>query len=396
MQSEEIALKNLKDKGIEFTVNEFRRAISQNSADEIFHLFIQAGILKRIKSQIGILRYSIHKGSMENVQTILTGINVKTLSSELYFELIDRAAFEQYDIPDSDSTTRWKTLLYEFLQTEIDVNFAKVRTFKYSNLQETEEQSPLRLAVSMKDLQLVQLLIERGAAVNFQYLQDSYLRGGNLLHHIAAQKKCTDADLRITEILMQAGIQIDLRDNHNYAPLALCAKNGLTEIAQILIKNGAEIDSMVGLDEDRTILMYSIAHKNYDITRLLLDNGANIHHQDKNGWTAARLAFIRRNREIGEALITKGAILRPFIGLGGSPCKSGGITVETSDNTASGSAFQAGIRRYDIVVEADSQSTNTISELINIICRKRPLDTVDITVLRENELLEFTVEVQVM
>ncbi|WP_439582614.1 hypothetical protein [Dyadobacter bucti] len=37
-----------------------------------------------------------------------------------------------------------------------------------------------------------------------------------------------------------------------------------------------------------------------------------------------------------------------------------------------------------------------MSELVDLIRQKRPLDTIDVTVLRENEILNFIVEIQVI
>ncbi|WP_439582613.1 ankyrin repeat domain-containing protein [Dyadobacter bucti] len=342
MLSQETAIKKLITNNVDFTVKEFKESISNSSKSEIFQLFIQAGIAKKIKQPDSILRFCIKNGSVEKLQTLLFTLNIELFSPELFFELIDRAAFEQYDTPGSAAALRWRTFACESLDKVNDVNFVKVKSYQLHDHWTTDEESPLRLAVFMKDPQLVQSLIEKEALVAFQFSKDSYLQGGNLLHLLSSQKTTIEAENTIASMLILAGIAIDLKDKNNHTPLALCAMNGSVEMARILINQGANIDEKIGINNDSTILIFSVIHKNYAITKLLLDHGADIHHRNNNGWTAARLAFGQHNREIGEALITKGAALRPFIGLGGSPCKTGGITVEVLDNTASGSAYDAG------------------------------------------------------
>lgn len=396
MLSQALAVDTLRNMGIDFTITAFRRSISSRDADTIFYLFIQAGIFEKLKNHNSIILYTIRNGSLEKVRAVFNGLALRELSPEHFFELTDRAAFEQYDTPDSASASQWKASLFGFIDQVRDVNFIKVQSFRSHNHLAAEEQSPLRLAVFIKSPELVQSLIEKHASVNHRFTKDSYLQGGNLLHLLSSQNKTTTADLTIAEILIKAGIAIDLRDTNNHTPLARCAMNGLTDLADILIRQGAQIDEKVGSRGDSTILMYSIIHKNYDITKLLLDSGADIHYKDKNGWTAAKLAFGRRNKEIGEALVSRGAILRPFIGLSGSTYTGGGILVEILDNTVSGSAYAAGIRIHDILIGADFQPVNSIQELIEVIARKRPLDTMIATILRNNTVLEFVVEIQVI
>ncbi|MCF2491340.1 ankyrin repeat domain-containing protein [Dyadobacter sp. CY347] len=394
MLLQETALEQLSDSGVNFTMNEFRRSITQRFKDPIFDLFIQAGIVNEIKSPDGILRLCIRSGSAEKMQILLSQLNLEILSPELFFELIDRAAFEQYDTPESAAASQWKHLAYSSLHKVKDVNFLKEKQIRIHNHVVTEEQTPLRLAVFMRDPQLVHLLIKNGALADAKFSEDTYLQGGNLLHFIAAQKETSKKDILISGILISAGVEINAKNKNLYTPLALCAQNGSLAMAKFLVSKGAFLDEKVGLNADTTILMEGIRHKNYAITQFLLDHGADVHYRDKNGWTAARLAFNRRNRETGEAIISKGAVVRPFIGLNGSPSKTAGILVEVLDTTASGSAYSSGIRINDIIIEVDFQPIDSMPSLINVITAKRPLDTITMTVIRENTTLNFIVEIQ--
>jgi ankyrin repeat protein len=81
---------------------------------------------------------------------------------------------------------------------------------------------------------------------------------------------------------------------------------GQTTIAQLLINNGANVNAQN--KDGNTPLHKASEHGNTEVAKLLIENGANVNAQDKNGLTPLHVA-IRYFTEIALLLINKGASL---------------------------------------------------------------------------------------
>lgn len=104
--------------------------------------------------------------------------------------------------------------------------------------------------------------------------------------------------------------QTDLNVNKKkyYTLLQLCTKYNLTNFAEFLIKNGAQVD--IPDKEDGWIpLMFSVQHKNSYLTRLLLDNGANINRKDVDGFSVIAIAIDSLNFELCQLLLKYNPII---------------------------------------------------------------------------------------
>jgi ankyrin repeat protein len=84
-----------------------------------------------------------------------------------------------------------------------------------------------------------------------------------------------------------------------------CAYNKKVEVTKVLLENGADIDEK---DEGgKTALMHAIFFVNKPaVVRLLLENGANVNAKDKYGRTALMMASNRPKR-FRQLLINYGA-----------------------------------------------------------------------------------------
>jgi ankyrin repeat protein len=61
-----------------------------------------------------------------------------------------------------------------------------------------------------------------------------------------------------------------------------CAIHGHLSIAQMLIKNGANVDHVDNFG--KTSLMYSVSGGDFVLAQLLIENGADINHTDAPEW----------------------------------------------------------------------------------------------------------------
>lgn len=59
----------------------------------------------------------------------------------------------------------------------------------------------------------------------------------------------------------------------------------------------------------RTTLILAALHKNVDLLRWLIENGANVNHQDRNGYSALHFAAQEKTQEAAKLLLDNGASL---------------------------------------------------------------------------------------
>ncbi|RZJ53370.1 MAG: ankyrin repeat domain-containing protein [Flavobacterium sp.] len=82
-----------------------------------------------------------------------------------------------------------------------------------------------------------------------------------------------------------------------YIPVLMqAAMNNEYEISKYLIENGADVNKKDGFK--MTCLMWAAANQNIELTKLLLEKGADKNAQDMNGITALKAAEETKNKEI--------------------------------------------------------------------------------------------------
>lgn len=59
----------------------------------------------------------------------------------------------------------------------------------------------------------------------------------------------------------------------------------------------------------RTTLILAVLHKNIELLRWLIENGADINHQDRNGYSALHFAAQEKTQEVAKLLLDNGASL---------------------------------------------------------------------------------------
>ncbi len=84
-------------------------------------------------------------------------------------------------------------------------------------------------------------------------------------------------------------------------------KKNRTDIVALLINAGANLDIKDNYGD--TAVIKAAMHSNTEIAKLLVENNANLDLQDNFGYTAIIYAVQRRNIDIVKALIEKGANL---------------------------------------------------------------------------------------
>ena len=111
----------------------------------------------------------------------------------------------------------------------------------------------------------------------------------------------------IAKVLISKGADVNARDMIGYTALTMSCVTGHTEIVKFLISNGADVnakdDPLLGF----TALMDASAFGHTDIVKVLISNGADVNARGNSGWTALMLASDKGYAEIVKILLAKGA-----------------------------------------------------------------------------------------
>ncbi|TGL34957.1 ankyrin repeat domain-containing protein [Leptospira koniambonensis] len=110
-------------------------------------------------------------------------------------------------------------------------------------------------------------------------------------------------DLFGLQTCLRSGYSVDTRDpfTRNFTPLMIAAREGEVEIAEFLVRSGADINAKTR--DGHTALMMAVYNRNLDIVKLLLKNGANVHIKSKQGHTAFSEASLEEAIQIKELLL---------------------------------------------------------------------------------------------
>lgn len=170
-------------------------------------------------------------------------------------------------------------------------------------------------AVCERDMEDIKLLLEFGADVNPGYgLCDN---GAALLHAALPRGyigNSADTDPRVDtfpeeeavcEILLQHGINPDIKDNEGYTPLSECIDLNLYQMTAFLLKHGASPNAA---DADgRSPLHAAAVLCRAETAALLLVHGADINVRDNTGGTPLHAAVAACKTAPATLLLERGA-----------------------------------------------------------------------------------------
>jgi len=151
------------------------------------------------------------------------------------------------------------------------------------NARDNSGQTALMIASSNGDKEIVQLLLAKGADVNLR----------------------TTAQI-VTAMKLGAGFG-GTAEIYSIGTSALnfAATHGHTEIVQLLIAKGADVNAK---DEDGfTALMNASAYRHKEVVQLLLANKADVNAKTRQGFTALSIASRNGYNDIRELLLAAGA-----------------------------------------------------------------------------------------
>lgn len=139
-------------------------------------------------------------------------------------------------------------------------------------------------------------------------------------------------DLDTVRQLVQASTDLGERDlEKGYTALCWAARNGYAEVVQFLIEHGADVDELCSKVSGE-VVQFAIEHGasannshfgmtavfkaafggHYDVVKILVEKGADIHRDWMNGQTVLHSAVESRSADVVEYLLDRGADIDAF------------------------------------------------------------------------------------
>jgi hypothetical protein len=125
-------------------------------------------------------------------------------------------------------------------------------------------------------------------------------RGRTQLHHFAINGLTTS----VKRLLSIRNITVNVKDDETGAtPLHCAAWKGHVEITRLLLQNGAEVNAKS--NGGSTPLVWDAHHGHVDILHLLVENGADLEAQDDGRWSPLHSAAYNGNLPFIQELISR-------------------------------------------------------------------------------------------
>ena len=198
--------------------------------------------------------------------------------------------------------------VYDMLKESLDRFLLSILYMGVVHARENQS-TPLHLASSRANADIVQLLIEIGADVHARDENQSTPL------HLASSRE--NADIVQLLIENENGGDVHARDENQSTPVHLASSRGNADIVQLLIKNGADVNAR---DESQSTPLHRVLSGKRDtISRLMIDHGANatvqvliengadVNARDQSQSTPLHLASSSWDVKITRLLIKHGA-----------------------------------------------------------------------------------------
>ena len=158
--------------------------------------------------------------------------------------------------------------------------------------------TPLHMAAVSGWHEAAKVLVENGIDLN-----TADKRGVTALHY-AVSSGTREAE-KVAVLLLEHGAEFDTSASDGSTPLLTAAQKGKVEAVKLLLGKGAD-NSAKDKATQRTMLHFAAIHGYGNIARLLIENGLDIHMQDKFGKTSLDYAELHGNRKVADYIYAAG------------------------------------------------------------------------------------------
>ncbi|GMT49081.1 MAG: hypothetical protein IEMM0008_0620 [bacterium] len=195
------------------------------------------------------------------------------------------------------------------------LDIAKILIEKGANINAKDKstgQTALHIAIYNKHPSISLLLIDHGAFVNVKGTFRKYFSSNDTAHWTPLHLAARSGQVQVVQQLLKAGALVNTMDEIQKTPLHFAAgrypgslhdepkvpvetsttiKREQLGITKLLLNNGAEINS-INID-GWTPLHYTAQSAHYELAKFLVDNGADINALDKDGHKPFHVAYFR-------------------------------------------------------------------------------------------------------
>ena len=232
------------------------------------------------------LHFACFQGKPEIARLLLdhgAQVNAKNYQGEIPLHLVSRG---EYDSPDEG------------------VRVAKLLLEHGTDMNARDEfgWTPLHSASYNGRHEISQFLLLRGAKVKLENCL-----GETALHLVREGRYGIQDGVRVAQLLLDAGLDVNIRDKRICAPLHVACYYGRLKIAQVLLDRGA---MTMAVDDQGKTPLHQVSQGNFEsletgchIVGLLLEHGADPNTQDNNLETSLHVASRLGRPEIILALL---------------------------------------------------------------------------------------------
>ncbi|GMI48513.1 hypothetical protein TrCOL_g5911 [Triparma columacea] len=251
-----------------------------------------------------------------------TGASLSENNHEIMEFLISKGA--QFDLVDNDGVTPLMSAASQGQCKCVDLLIShltkklKKGLKEHVNLAANSGGSALMFAAGAGKVECLESLIKAGADIHMLVAaQASYLQ--SLAEQVAAGEEVEEhvdginslmiaaaaGHLGVVQTLLEAGAEVNVKDEEDKTALAAAVKANHGEIASLIIENGGDPNEPY-IDEDdvpHNLLMDSIIVENSEFAKLLISKGADVSHVDETGVSTVLQASHRGLTDVVEMLL---------------------------------------------------------------------------------------------
>ena len=189
-------------------------------------------------------------------------------------------------------------LMHAISESNFDVTKLLLQQTQDINYKCKHGMNAMLVAIQMEDEKCVEMLVKKD--VHLDEVCTVTIDATTEMDMTPLILACTLNSVSITELLINAGANVDKKLENGTNALIVAADNNNTDCVKLLLKYGASPDTETG---SKSPLMFTAINENAQCMRNLLEHGSKLNTQDQNGNTALMFAAIAHDVQCLQLLI---------------------------------------------------------------------------------------------
>jgi len=188
--------------------------------------------------------------------------------------------------------------------------YEKAAIQHHLRLRRTDPRTNVRVqSIALSTNMAIRMAVDAWLADNPGVTPDGWdsreLLAPSLPHRLSLHTCAENGHLDVARDLIEAGADVNAKDNDGFTPLSICAEKGHLNVARALIEAGADVNAKD--NEGLTPLYMCALGGHLEVARALIEAGADVNAKKDNGVTPLHMCAYTGHLEVSRALIEKGA-----------------------------------------------------------------------------------------